>query len=157
MDDVIEDCERSIGVALPPSFCEFLRVSNGVIFYVDGADDFKILGTQAVVLRTLERKAEFADRARDDPWPHRWGSLIVFADWGDGNLCVLDAEQSDDATEYKALDAECESGPDAWREVVIADSFESWLAKVFDAVLLRHEIPEYWLGAQPLFSPEAAE
>lgn len=140
----IVQCETSIAVSLPPSLRSFLRVANGVSFFI--AHPYEILSTERICEVTREMRSE--DYDGDDV-----GNLIAAVTYnGDCDRLVLEPNRLMDG-EYAVLDAFHEEGPSGWRMPgsYVAPSFGQWLLQTFDTVGWRHETSDYWILPGSLF------
>jgi hypothetical protein len=149
-NEQIDECERAIGLPLPPSLRVFLQLANGAMLAFgvrlkDGFDgggcELKILSAEKIAEWTAFYKTDFVEREVEEPFC-RWGGLIVIADCEDGNYCILDAEGA--IEEYPVRYMEGETVPDVWREERLADSFEDWLKRAFDAIIKEQSYPMFW-------------
>lgn len=143
----IQACEVALGVALPPSYREFLLRWNGAYLFRYAQDEPPMYGwwdDSGIVIQGTTTLLEFTQDNQEVY--EEWDSLIAFCylgGIGTGDFCVLDPQQITD-TEYAVLDCFHEVSPTEWRQVQIASSFAEWLARIFDEVVDDKKQPEYW-------------
>ncbi|HTD32443.1 MAG TPA: SMI1/KNR4 family protein [Candidatus Elarobacter sp.] len=143
----VESCEQQLGRFLPESYRAFLSLHDGgfvgletVLPGMTSTSGFRIFGAQ----QTTERTLALADDL--EPFelpPAALDGLIVFADYGNSDICLFDATRPSGG-EYPVLDGFHEA-VGSWRELVIAVTFEDWLRRIFDAFIEREQRLEYWL------------
>lgn len=150
--DSIADLERALGLILPESHRRFLLAHDGARFSIDvvrpieWAYDLSILSVEAVRAATMESRERLAVVfGSEDPYARQAMSLIAIADYGrSGDRCMLNPSLTDGAGEYAVVDAMNEALGE-WVTSVIARSFGEWLDKIFEAVITRQQLLEYWL------------
>lgn len=147
-DAAVESCESELQRFLPDSYREFLKLYDGgflglEIALTDGITStrgFEIFGAAEVAAATV-RLAE--DLAPFEMPPETFDGLIVFADYGNSDICLFDATRRSGG-EYPVLDGFHEAVGE-WRDNVIAETFEHWLRQAFDAFVDRDYSLAYWL------------
>jgi len=143
----IDSCEAALGIPLPPSYREFLLRWNGAyLFRIDDSQssDDPWDGSSLIHIQGTQYLLEFNQEVKDDLTAEEWDSLILFAYGCYGDYCGLDPQQTTN-WEYAVLDCDHDSHPVEWRQAKIASSFAEWLEKIFDQVINKKKLPEYWI------------
>lgn len=150
----IARCEAVLGRSLPASYRAFLLRWDGASLFRQETQiwDGQRAMTAEIGIAGAQRLAALNAELRvsvDVPLDH-WGSLIVFcAIPGAGAYyCGLNPEVSTNG-EDAVVDCHEDYSPQCWRRAVIAPSFETWLDRIFDAVL-RAGDPYYWFAMPEL-------
>jgi hypothetical protein len=127
LNDIIK-VENELGVPLPNSYKNFLRLYNGAkIFDYEGLDGFIILGTNDL----MEANKLVAETFEDD-WVDY---LIMFAKYiGEGNYLAFDVRNG----EYNIVDCFTEELPKEWNQIDV--NFDSFLENI-----IKNEGNKYWL------------
>ena len=167
-EPVIDAWEQVLGMPLSPSYRDFFRITNGLTIdfrYVmsEGPSNFCLLGSQIWILQIehLYNAREYNKNNQDNTSENvleHWEDMLVCAIIdGSGNEIVLDPRQASPNGEYVVCFANHEDWPGNWRQGYhLADSFEGWVKAMFDAMLERHIIPEYWRG-EYFMAPDGVE
>lgn len=158
----IQACEVALGISLPPSYREFLLCYNGAKLFctyeVENPNN-AWRDNSGIIIYGTDNLVEFNQQQKQIYIDFDWNSLIVFCDLasiGTGDFCALDP-QNQINSEYAVLDCMHDLVIEDWRESKIASSFEQWLTKIFDQVVLYNKQPEYWLEAESSTSFSLAE
>ncbi len=143
----VEACEDRLQRFLPDSHRTFLTLHDGGFVGIERAlagmtstSGFRIFGAHETAQTTLALAEELAPFELP---PSALDGLIVFADYGNSNVCLFDATRQHGG-EYPVLDGFHEA-VGSWRDLVIAATFEDWLRRIFDAFVERDQSLEYWL------------
>lgn len=149
LDAAVESCESLLQRFLPESYREFLRLHDGGFIGLDIAlpgttstRGFQIFGAAEVAATTM-RLAD--DLAPFELPPDALDGLIVFAGYGNSDICLFDAKRRTGG-EYPVLDGYHEAVGE-WRDQLIAANFEEWLRQMFDAFIERDRSLAYWLDS----------
>lgn len=145
----IAELERDIGVRLPPSYRDFLLVHNGAHFSIDVKDSVDWSYSVSILPITKVRQATLEIRntlMQTSSQRLQQNELIVgFAAYGDGSdRCLLNGMLRNGDNEFAVTDAFHEA-PGEWTSSVIAGSFDEWLRNMFEAVISRQSLLEYWI------------
>ncbi len=125
-DFEIKDFEARHNIALPNDFKDFLKISNGAMFFKDvqyGQWGCKIYGLDEVIKITNEVKG--------------WGyelkpEWLVFATWlGDCDILVFDLKKSEAGANNYIVDGEQGERVEDW--VNIKGNFEKWIDRLIVA------------------------
>lgn len=144
-DAALDDCEKRIGISLPPPYREFLKLRNGVEHGIDRRRFVRyyltLLGADEIVERTLENRA----LAKTAFPGESFAGLVVFADTMDGDVCLFDTTQERNGR-VPVLGGGHEADPDEWRDTVIAADFDQWYRNVLTYVAEHgdHDDFRYW-------------
>ena len=143
----IVGCENAIGTSLPPSFCRFLRESNGLSLSIDHdprvSHDMIILGTDAIINAHREFADEYSDLDIDGDWRPEgrtsttrsfWDGLVAFAFYGVG-YCLFDTLAATNA-EATVVDLDLEDLRDT-RAHKLASSYREWFSKIAESAILK--------------------
>lgn len=147
----IQACEVDLGVALPPSYREFLLRWNGAyLFCVE--EDILPPGWEnsGLVIHGTATLLGFNQPEWEGFTAEEWNSLVAFCYLGrvrSGDFCALDPQQTTNS-EYTVLDCFHELTPAEWRQARIAFSFAGWLERLFNQVVDEKKLPEYWFEAE---------
>ena len=155
----IRHCEEKVG-ELPSDFKGFLAHSDGATISIEHEYSagryakfvLNVLSAESVTEQTLENRHSWDIRGstsitrRDGSLS--WGPLIVFADWGDGNLCVFDPDQREGSA-VPVIEVSPDIHFEEWRDIHAASSFEEWITRILDAIA-NGQHPLYWFPAKPL-------
>jgi tetratricopeptide (TPR) repeat protein len=159
-EEEITACENALGAKLPPSYREFLLLYDGVHLFCEGSPyNLEYDNPRLIIYGTANLAQENYDEKEYRFTDEEWTLLIKFCyvgSLGSGDFCALDPQQITNS-EYAVLDCMHELKPTDWRQTKIADSFEEWLQKVFDHVVVQKKSPEYWLEAESSLSFSLAE
>lgn len=143
----LRSCESALQRFLPDSYRTFLALHDGGFVGLETAlagmtstTGIRIFSAAETAERTLALADDLAPFALP---PGMLDGLIVFADYGNSDICAFDATRPNGG-EYPVLDGFHEA-VETWRELVIATSFEQWLRRIFDAFVERDQSPVYWL------------
>jgi hypothetical protein len=149
----IQQCEDELSLTLPNSYKEFLKLTNGAHIFcsestIESIDPWwtdtgiLIQSTTTICNFNLHHDRVYLD---DGSSEKKYIAFCHLGFIGTGDFCGFDVT-SHENLEYKVLDCQLDYSFEDWQEEhVIADSFEDWLIKVFDEVILNHNRPEYWL------------
>jgi hypothetical protein len=140
--------EERLEFAFPPSYRSFLAIHDGLKLAVElplphgysSQSIIEILGAEALASQT----ALLSDAIGDES---DWQRLYAFASYGDGNYCGFDAH-AETAGECPVVDIFHED-PTTWRKP-IADTFDDWISRIFQAVIDQHEFFTFWLPPEDL-------
>lgn len=148
----IQCCEEELGLVLPNSYKEFLKLSNGAHLFCRDQSLYNITlpwlagsgllihGTSSIVSFNENMDKIYIEENSEKKY-------IGFCYLGyilTGDFCSFDVTTYADS-EYKVLDSQHDYSFEEWQEQVIANSFEDWLIKVFDQVIQNNGRPEYWI------------
>jgi hypothetical protein len=147
LDAAVESCESELQRFLPESYREFLCLHDGGFIGLEIAlqgttstRGFQIFGAAEVAATTVRLADDLAPYALP---PDAFDGLIVFADYGNSDICLFDATRGTGG-EYPVLDGYHEAVGE-WRDQVIAANFEQWLRQMLDAFIEREHSLAYWL------------
>lgn len=146
----IQACEVDLGVALPPSYREFLLRWNGAYLFCVEEDILPGWENSGLVIHGTATLLGFNQPDRERFTDEEWNSLIAFCYLGrvsSGDFCALDPQQTTNS-EYTVLDCFHELTPAEWRQARIAFSFAEWLERLFNQVVDEKKLPEYWFEAE---------
>ncbi|MGG6264112.1 SMI1/KNR4 family protein [Leptolyngbya sp. AN03gr2] len=151
--DEIRRCEERLGFTLPHSYKEFLKFSNGANLFCSNEPRFEItlpwLADSGILIQSTDTIVAF-NQNQDEVYVEDGSEkkYIAFCYLGyvaTGDFCSFDVTSSVDS-EYKILDCQHDLLFEDWQaEHIIANSFEDWLAQIFDEVIYNHNRPEYWI------------
>ena len=148
-DATVESCESALQRFLPDSYREFLRLHDGGFIGLEIAlpgttstRGFQIFGAGDVAATTMRLAVDLSPFELP---AETFDGLIVFADYGNSDICLFDATRGTGG-EYPVLDGYYETVGE-WRDQVIAANFEQWLLQMFDAFIERDRSLAYWLDS----------
>ena len=149
----ISKCENQLGLILPTSYREFLKLSNGAHLFCSSQPKYGKNASwwtdDGILIQDTGSIIEF-NQYHDEIYVDDDGKkkFISFAYLGHiltGDFCGFDITGCMNS-EYKILDCQHDCSFEDWQqEHVISSSFEEWLMNIFDAVVLNQIRPEYWI------------
>jgi SMI1 / KNR4 family (SUKH-1) len=147
----IQQCEDRLSLTLPKSFKEFLKFANGAHIFCGestrGSTESWWAGTGILIQSTSSIVSfnQHVDQVYLEDGEKKYIAFCYLGYIGTGDFCGFDVTSYIDS-ECKVLDCYHDCSFEDWHEShVIADSFEDWLIKVFDEVIINKNRPEYWL------------
>jgi hypothetical protein len=149
----IQRCENRLSLYLPKSYQEFLAVTNGAHFFcgestIESTEPWwtetglLIQSTETICAFNLFHDQVYVNEENPEK------NYIAFCHLGyvgTGDFCSFDITSAIES-EYKVLDCQHDCSFEDWNEShAIANSFEDWLNRIFDEVILKQNRPEYWI------------
>jgi hypothetical protein len=149
----IHQCEQALGVSLPYSYKQFLLTYNGAHLFSDiepsRVEEDSSWSDSGVLVFGLQSLLSYRKKLISIYEPCDISVLpfpVPVAYLGrpnTGEFCALDMT-SLSALENPVMECDHELVPSEWKKAKIAESFESWLHEMFNAVIERQQFPEYW-------------
>lgn len=149
----IHECERELGLSLPPSHVEFLLKYNGAHLFRANAgkrsDSYSWWANSGVLVfgtKSILDYSKFLSRHFEEPEYKL--SPVPIAYLGricTGDFCALDMDELIEGENPVMACDPCAPSYE-WRDALIAASFEEWLRKMFNRIINHKSPPEYWFA-----------
>lgn len=147
----IHRCEEELGLVLPNSYKEFLRVSNGAHLFCRDQPLYNMTPPWAdsgLLIQSTSSIVPFNEDTDkiyvEEDGEKKYIGFCYLGQFLSGDFCSFDVTAYANS-EYKVLDSQHDYLFEEWQEYVIANSFEDWLIKVFEQVIQNNCRPEYWI------------
>lgn len=149
----IEEYESEAGIILPTSYRLFLLKHNGAHLFASssasgtGTSPWWVnSGIFIFGIYALSEYRKFIYELSEDPNRKSPLPIAYLGYIGTGDFCGLDMDNLIES-ENPVLDCNPDYSPDEWKNLVIANSFEEWLKKMFNRITVHRSLPEYWFEA----------